>query len=402
MVKARFGRGYSAIRPQDAAYVALGNAALVGSGLGTLGQDELDRISTGRKMGFDFSIDDANFEFSADTRPADLEDQLYLFAAKLAMPRWDANPVVRAKAAARLQYESYQSSPQSVLERDLDWLLKSRDPRFKTPTPAEIAATTPEGFRAVWEPLLASGPVEVDLFGDFDKAKAIAALEKTFGALKPRPAAPAPAYAPAFPAPAAQPLVLTHRGDPNTASAMVAWPTGAGRAGVRQSRQLEILSQLFNNRLFDRMREKLGASYAPNVNSNWPLDRQTGGYIAATAQLTPEAVPAFFSAADEIAADLVANPPTPDELARITEPLKQLISRAATGNGFWLFQLEGAATEPDRLNDVRSILNDYSQTTPAAMQELARQYLARDKSWRLEVIPQTLAQAKGIPVNGAR
>ena len=57
MVKARFGRGYSAIRPQDAAYVALGNAALVGSGLGTLGQDELDRISTGRKMGFDFSIE---------------------------------------------------------------------------------------------------------------------------------------------------------------------------------------------------------------------------------------------------------------------------------------------------------------------------------------------------------
>ena len=76
---------------------------------------------------------------------------------------------------------------------------------------------------------------------------AIAALEKTFGALKPRPAAPTPAYAPAFPAPIAQPIVLTHRGDPNTASAMVAWPTGAGRAGVRQSRQLEILSQLFNN-----------------------------------------------------------------------------------------------------------------------------------------------------------
>jgi zinc protease len=402
MVKARFGRGYSAIDPKDAAYVALGNAALVGSGLGTLGQDELDRISTGRKMGFDFSIDDGNFEFSADTRPADLEDQLYLFAAKLAMPRWDANPVVRAKAAARLQYESFQASPQTVLERDLDWLLRSRDPRFKTPSPAEIAATTPAGFRAVWEPLLASGPVEVDLFGDFDKAKAIAALEKTFGALMPRPAATTPAYAPAFPAPMAQPIVLTHRGDTNTASAMVAWPTGAGRAGVRQSRQLEILSQLFNNRLFDRMREKLGASYAPTVNSNWPLDRSTGGYIAANAQLTPDKVPAFFAVADEIAADLVANPPTADELARITEPLKQLISRAATGNGFWLFQLEGAATEPARLDDVRSILNDYSQTTPAAMQALARQYLARDKSWRLEVIPQTLAQAKGVAVTGAR
>jgi len=402
MVKARFGRGYSAIRPEDAAYVALGKSALVGSGLGELGQDELDRISTGRKMGFDFDVEDGNFEFSADTRPADLEDQLYLFAAKLAMPRWDANPVVRAKAAARLAYESFQSSPQSVLERDFEWLTHGRDPRFKMPSPAEIAATDPAGFRRVWEPLLASGPVEVDLFGDFDKAKAIAALEKTFGALKPRPDAAAPAYAPAFPAPVAQPVTLTHRGDPNTASAIVAWPTGAGRTGVRVSRQLEILSQVFNNRLFDRMREKLGASYAPQVNSNWPLDRETGGYISAQAQLTPEAVPAFFQAADEIAADLVANPPTADELARITEPLKQLISRAATGNGFWLLQLEGAATYPSRLNDVRSILNDYSQTTPQAMQALAARYLARDRSWRLEVIPQTLAQARGTGGQGAR
>ena len=54
------------------------------------------------------------------------------------------------------------------------------------------------------------------------------------------------------------------------------------------------------------------------------------------------------------------------------------------------------------MDDVRSILNDYSQTTPQAMQTLARQYLARDRSWRLQVIPQTLAQAKGIPVTGAR
>ena len=406
MVKVRFGQGYGAIRPEDAAYVALAGGALVGSGQGTLGQEELDRISTGRKMGFDFTVEDDTFEFSADTRPSDLEDQLYLFAAKLATPRWDRNPVVRAQAAARIQYESYASSPQAVLERDLKWLTHGLDPRLKTPTPAEIAATTPEGFRRVWEPLLASGPVEVDLFGDFKREDAIAALEKTFGALAERQPMPAPVFAPAFPAPVTEPVLLSHRGDANQAAAMVAWPTGAGRAGVQESRQLEILSQLFNNRLFERMREKLGASYAPQVESNWPLDRQTGGYIAAAAQLTPQSVPAFFDAADEIAAELVAAPPTPDELVRITEPLKQLISRAATGNGFWLFQLEGAATHPSRLGEVRSILNDYSQTTPEAMQALARRYFAKDKSWRLQVLPQSLIAARDAgtegPHDGAR
>ena len=107
------------------------------------------------KMGFDFGIEDADFQFKADTRPADLADQLYLFAAKFAMPRWDPNPVQRAKAAAKLQYNTYTASPQGVLQRDLGFYQRGGDPRYKTPTPAEIDAATPAGFKALWAPLLA-------------------------------------------------------------------------------------------------------------------------------------------------------------------------------------------------------------------------------------------------------
>jgi zinc protease len=185
-VKVRFGGGYRAFGPNDAPYIALGEMALVGSGVGPLGQEELDRIATGRKMGFDFKIEDASFQFSADTRSADLADQLYLFAAKFAKPRWDANPVLRAKAAARLQYDAYSASPQGVLERDLRWLQRDRDPRFRTPTPEEIEKATPQGFRSVWQRALASGPIEVQIFGDFDRNAALAALQRTFGALPPR------------------------------------------------------------------------------------------------------------------------------------------------------------------------------------------------------------------------
>lgn len=117
--------------------------ALVGSGVGKLGQEELDRISTGRKMGFEFEIGDTAFELSAETREADLADQLYLFAAKFAMPRWDVNPVLRAKAAARLQYEAYATSPQGVLERDLRYLQRDRDPRFQTPAPDLLEGANP-------------------------------------------------------------------------------------------------------------------------------------------------------------------------------------------------------------------------------------------------------------------
>ena len=391
IVKARFGGGYGAITPQNAVYGRIGAVALMDSGIGALGRDDLDRLATGRKLSLDFDIDDTAFRMSADTRPADLEDQLYLMAAKLATPRWDPNPVLRAKAAAKLQYESYNSSPMAVLGRDLTWLLRDGDPRYATPNPAELEKVTPEGFRATWEPLVAQGPIEIDMFGDFNREQALAALEKTFGALAPRTAVPASDLAPTIPAHNEDPLVLTHRGDPSQAAAVVAWPTGGGQAGVRESRQLEILAQIFNNRLFDAMREKTGASYAPQVGSSWPLDLPSGGYIAATVQLRPTDFDSFYASADKIAADLAATPPSADEIGRVTEPLKQLITRASTGNGFYMFQLEGAANDPRKIAAIRTILNDYSQTTPERMQTLAARYLARDKSWRLKVVPETAA-----------
>lgn len=389
-VKVRFGSGYRAFAPLNAPYATLGEMALVGSGVGELGQEELDRITTGRRMGFEFGIDDAVFTFTGQTRSADLADQLYLFAAKLGRPRWDENPVIRAKAAARLAYESYATSPGGLLNRDLEYLMRDKDPRFATPTPAQIEATTPAGFREVWEPLLTQGPVEILIFGEFDEAATIEALARTFGALRPR--APIPTEAAgrveAFPAATSSPVVLHHRGDGNQAAAVIAWPTGGGVESLRESRQLEILTSLFNNRLLDAMRERSGASYAPQVSSDWPVDLAQGGTITAVAQLRPADVPAFFAAADEIAQDLANNPPAADELERVTEPLKQAISRASTGNGFWLYQLEGASTDPRRIALLRSLLNDYTQTTPQAMQALARRYLAARPGWRLAVIPE--------------
>lgn len=399
MVKVRFGGGTRSIDGKDAPYIALGENALVASGVATLGQEELGRIATGRKLGFDFSVSDASYEFSAETRTADLADQLYLFAAKLDLPEWDPNPLLRAKAAARIQYESFATSPQGVLNRDLRFYQRGADARFRTPTPAEIEQTTPEGFKRVWSKALATGPVEVQIYGDFDKTAAMAALEKTFGALKPRAAlTAAPASAEVNePVPTDRPVILTHRGDVDQAAAVISWPTGGGSMGISESRQIEILTQIFSNRLLDGLREKMGASYSPFVFSSWPVDLKAGGSITAIAQVSPAAVPEFFRIADEIAQNLVDQPPTADELARVIEPLRQQVTRAASSSAFFMGQLEGATSDPSRFNSVRTVMTDYTQTTPQAMQALAAKYLGKDHSWRLEVVPQTTAQQGGTP-----
>jgi len=396
-VRVRFGAGYRAFDKDNAVYASLGQGALVGSGVGELGQNEIDRLATGRKIGFDFAINDAVFSLTAQTRSEDVNDQLYLFAAKLGMPRWDKDPVIRAKAAAELAYNTYSTSPGGILNRDLEYLVTGGDRRFATPDPAALKSATPEGFRAVWEPLLRQGPIEVLVFGEFDQPAVVEQLRKTFGALPAREAIPADVAArvPPFAPTSDKPSIVTHRGDANQAAAVVAWASGGGVAALRESRQLEILTQLFNNRLLEALRERAGASYSPQVFSNWPSDLASGGRITALAQLEPEFVPVFFAEADKIAKDLAANPPTADELARVTEPLSQLIRRASTGNQFWLYNLEGATQDPQRVVLLRSLLADYSQTSPQVMQLLADRYLAKAKPFRLAIIPEGQSLAQG-------
>jgi len=389
-VRVRFGSGYRAFSPEQAPYIQIGEMALVASGEGPLGEEELDRISTGRKLGFDFRIEDGRFVFDGMTRPTDVADQLYLFAAKLDDPRWDPNPVMRAIAAQKLSYGSYEASPSGVLSRDLQWLLHDKDPRFASPDPATLDKMTPEGFRQAWEPALAQGPVEVLVFGDIDTEATIDALSRTFGALEQRADIPPAELARSerFPATGGEPVVLRHRGEANQAAAVVAWPTGAGAQGIRESRRLEMLSQIMANRLLDQVREGLGASYAPQVGSQWPLDIESGGQVLALSQLPPQAVPAFFMVAEDIARDLAANGPKPDELTRVTEPMKQLLNRLITGHTFWMGQLEGASFDPERVTALRSLFVDYTDVTAADIQALVQKYLKEDGSWRLAVLPE--------------
>lgn len=394
-VRVRFGSGLQGFAPEEAVYASLGEAALVASGLGELGLNELDRIATGRKFGFNFNIEEGTFTLEALTRKEDLADQLYLFAAKLAMPRWDEAPFERAKASALLAYDSYDSKPETVIQRDLDWLLHGRDPRFATPSPQSLRAATAEGFRQVWSRLLAQGPIEVSVFGDIEREATVAALSRTFGALPARDAAPAQGIAAEFPAANPQPFVLTHRGESNQAAAAIAWPTGGGSLALPQGRKLELLAELFSNRLMDELRERAGASYSPYVRSTWPLDVADGGNILAMAQLPPDQVPAFFAAADTIARDLASEGPTADELARVTEPMRQLLNRVQNSHLFWLNELEGAAFDRNRLAWTPTFMHDYTQVTPEEMQALAARYLGGHGGFRLAVVPDSAIATGG-------
>ena len=389
-INVRFGHGQQAFSPTKPAPGWAANYALVAGGIGKLGQRELDELTNGRRMGMDFSIDDDAFELQAVTRPADYKDQLALFAAKLFAPGWDPAPIARVKTGAAVAYDAMARAPDSVLARDLNWLLHDKDVRFRTPSRAEIEALTPQAFRQTWEPLLASGPIEVQIFGQVNPDDAIQAVAATFGALPMRPNTPVPTANKVmrFPAPVSMPVILHHQGSKDQAAAVMAWPTAGGFSLQTEARQLEILTQIFNDRLFDKLRSTEGAAYSPSVQNNWPFSYDNGGYILVTSQVRPDRIEYFYGVVKDTAADLAQNPVSDDELQRAVAPMRQLLMRAGTGNAFWMNPMEGAAHDARYVQAMQTMARDMLTVTPAQIQALAAKYLKPGKSWSAVVLPE--------------
>ncbi|HEX7782068.1 MAG TPA: insulinase family protein [Sphingobium sp.] len=395
-INVRFGHGQQDFSPTSPVASWAAGYALVASGIGKLGQRELDDLTNGRRLDFGFSIDDDAFEFAAVTRPADYADQLRLFATKLAEPRWDPAPIARLKAGITAAYDTMSSSPDGVMSRDLNWLLRDKDVRYRTPDKAEIAALTPEQFRKTWEPILASGPIEIEIFGQVKADDAIAKVAATFGALPLRKEQPVPAAnrRMRFPAHNEKPLVLRHSGDKDQAAAVMAWPTSGGFAASKESRQLEILTQIFNDRLFEGLRATDGAAYSPSVANSWPFSFDSGGYILVSSQIKPEKIGYFYKLIKDTAADLASKPVDDDELQRAVAPMRQMLSRASTGNAFWMSQMEGATRDPRYIDVMRSMGPDMLNVTPAELQALAKKYLVPGKSWSAMVLPDGVEAGK--------
>ena len=387
-ISVRFGHGQQSFSPEDRPALWAAPEALMSSGIGTLDMQALQELTNGRQLSLNFGVEENAFVMRTVSSPADYKDQLRLYATKLAFPRWDAAPLARAAAVLKLAYDPVPTSAGSAIDRNIDWLLRDKDSRVAPPAPSDAAALTLDKFKQVWAPRLATGPIEIQLFGDLNRDEAIAAVAATFGALERRPETVAPAENRVrhFPAPVTQPVVLRHKGPAEQAAVVIAWPTGGGEEQIRDGRQLETLASIIGDRLFERFRSVDGAAYTPSAFSVWPESYPSGGYLMVQTQLRPDRIPYFYSMMDEIIADLAAKPVTADELERQIEPVRKLMARAQYNYAFWMDQLRGLSRDPRRMAVARSVEPDMLNVTAADLQALAKRYLRPDTRWSAVVL----------------
>ncbi|NBB14971.1 insulinase family protein [Caulobacter sp. SLTY] len=390
MVRVRIGSGLLG-QPSDRQNLAWGAGSIVEGGLGKISREDMERVLAGKVYGVGFGIDEEALTFSGGTRPEDAELQMQVLAAYVTDPAWRPAAFNRVRAAAATYGEQYEMTTGGVLARDLSGLLRAGDKRWTTPTSAEIKATQLEQVKAQVMPDLTGGPIEVIIVGDITVERAVEITAATFGALPRRPdykPVPDAARVVGFPAPNAEPLVLTHKGRADQSAAVIVWRTDDFYSNVQRARNTSMMAEILGLRLIDELRERQGATYSPNASANHSGTWTDWGLVMASVEVPPDKLDGFFRDTLKIAGDLRDAPPTEDEMIRARKPYLERLAKSQVTNEYWLGQLGGAQYDPRRLDAVRSAQAGIEGVSPQDVQAAARQFLADGRAWRVVVKPE--------------
>ena len=393
-VQVRIGDGKLDL-PKDRPTAAWASSAFIEGGLKKVTAEELDQIMTKRIVGASFGVDDNAFALGGSTRTADLQAQMQILAAYAADPGFRPEAFDRVQTNAMTLQDQMEATASGVVGRDLARLMHGGDQRWAFPSNQTINATKADDLKSLIGPRLADGPVEVIVVGDTTVDQAIAAVASTFGAL-PKRAEPAPAAAErkvSFPPPTAQPINETHKGRADQGYAVAAWPTTDLYADVRGARTIRVLVNVMQLRLIDTLRVAQGATYSPNATLEASEDYPGYGYIAARVEIPPSKIQGFYDQVDKIVADLRANGPTEDEMKRAVLPRIEALTKAMQTNEFWVGSLEGAQTDPRKLEVVLNQISQLQSITADDVRKAANTWLVPAKEWRFQVTPEAKTAA---------
>jgi zinc protease len=389
LVRVNVGDGMLDLSPARQSPSWAGSAYIEG-GLKKIETEDMERVLAAKVYGARFGFGDDAFVFSGSTRTNDLPTQMQVLAAYVVEPGFRNEAFQRLKTAGKTIHDQFESTDSGVLSRDLSGLLHGGDRRWTFPSREEIAGARLEDLVGQVAPHVNDGRLEVVITGDVTVEDAIAATAATFGALPPRPE-PAPASAEArkvgFPKGGGAPLVLTHKGRADQSIGYIAWPTSDYWADPQRARETAVLSEVLQLRLTDELREAQGATYSPNVGVNHSLVWTGWGYVAASVEVPPDKLQAFFDDVAKIVADLKAREPTADELARAKKPRVERLQKARITNQFWLAELSGAQFEPRRLDTIRESIPGTEKVSAADVRRAAQTWLKDETAFKLIVRP---------------
>ena len=388
-ISVRVGGGNLTAPKDEPGLPLVANTTLSAGGLGKHSADDLRRILAGKTLSLGFTARPDAFVFSGATNRTDLLLQLQVLCAFLTDPGYRPEAMRQLHKAVDQLYLSLAHTPNGPLQTEVPSLLASGDPRFGLPPKNVVLSRTFDEIKDWLTPEFEHGPIEIAVVGDFDPTAVIAAVAQTYAALPPR--APKPDYDEARRvAMPSSPLARQYAVPTEIPKGVVAlfWPATDGR-DIRVTRRLHLLGEVFSDRLRVKLREEMGGAYSPEAGADLSDTYPGYGFIVAEATVAPDQARAIADATKAVAASLVKEGVTDEELLRAKQPILTSLRESSRTNGYWLGSvLANAQEQPERLEWSRTRYTDNESVTAAELTALAKQYLDPARASEFIVLPE--------------
>lgn len=387
-IMARFGSGTLG---QPADKTGLDGFAGMVMNLGGLGEhsaDELERLLAGRNVSSGFGIGEDSFYLAGSTTPDDLELQLQVMTAGLTDPGYREEAVRQYRQMIPQIFAGIRHTLRGSMKSVQAWL-RGGDGRFAVPEEAVLGGYEVADVKAWLQDSMAKDYLEISLVGDLDADAALPLILKTFGALPKRadkktidPALRKLAY-PETPAEKG----FSYESKIPNAAALIAWKIPSMANNVAETRRLNIVANILDDRMRKKIREELGASYSPSANAS-ASDAFDFGVLNAFSQGKPEDSEKVGKLIIEIGQKLAADGATQDELDRSLKPVLAQLETSLRDNSYWLNTVMAQSQhQPHRLDWARQRDKDYGSITVEDINSLAKKYLVRENALRIELQP---------------
>jgi zinc protease len=382
-----FGHGESAEPESLPGLSMLAEATVNESGLGAMDTDELERALAGKSTYVDFRIAESHFNFFGETVSGEVPLLFQLIFAHIVDPGFRADAMALARERLRQDYQSFSRSIEGTMRIKGLRLLAGEDSRFGMPPFEKLQAIHLDDIRSWIAPQLESAPLELSVVGDFDENEVIELARRYLGALPDRSRKP---VNPRIDLPYL-PTGSVYRIDVETqipkAMVVAAWQT-EDFWEISRTRRLSVLADVFSERLRQRIREKLGASYSPYAFNRASRAYPGYGVFQAYVSVAPKQTDAVLTEIKTIAGDLARKPIAADELMRVVDPMLTSIKELRQTNGYWLNSvMTGSVRHPQQFEWARSFQGDYASVTVEEIASLAASYLTDERASAIIIQP---------------
>ncbi|HEX2853565.1 MAG TPA: insulinase family protein [Opitutaceae bacterium] len=377
-VHVRVGLGQLSQPPNKPGLDLLAEAALMQGGLLKHSAQDVKTLLASRAVSVAFRVESDAFEFSGHCARRELVLCLQLITAYLNEAAYRSESLVEAQGWFNSMLASLAASPGGPIRMSAPREIVGGDRRFGIANAPEFYANDLRTLARWLDEGFDRAPIELSIVGDVPWSEAAGAVGKTLGALpkrKPRVESLRNS-AVSFVSPPAETQV--YGTDPSLKQAALAWywPVPDLADNVQQERRCHFLAGVVGERLRAKLREELGAAYAPTADFVATDGFPEYNYFLVYAEVEPSRAQQTAQILKREATALRTEGITEDEFLRAREPfLNQWRSHLRT-NGYWGHTvLRDAQQRPQRLVSARNRATDTAAITREEIQSLAHRHL---------------------------